>query len=457
MKNNPAALIAEIKAGQGPQLLLLFGDDLKVQEVCKSILDAVVPPDQRGFNFERFDGRTAEWDRIEASLMTPPFFPGRKLVWIEDAPYFISREQRGELSEKILQLWGEGKKQEAGKLLMDLLAVEGWVQEQWDELQFASSGPLAELLEIESREARDEAEALLAYCKSAGMGLSQQRASGRNRLAALFDQGLPEWDFLLLTAVQVDRRTRLYKRLEELEAVLYLGLERDRGGRVNRETLLEFISQRLRQAGKSLEPQARGTILNRCGGELRALQQEIEKLILFVGDRPSVGARDVETIFADQAEGWIFDLTRAIADRDPVMALAQLARLMAQGEHPLKLLGTIAAEARRLLSARQLIDTELHGVWKPGMTYPQFQQQVLKQGTPLLTQNPYGDYMCFQRAGHFSLSELRAYMEAIHNADFRLKSSASQPRLVMERLILGVCLGSAKKTVSAGLRARIRN
>ena len=455
MKRNWPALITDIKAAKGPRLLLLFGDDLQVELACKSVLDAVVPEDQRGFNFERFDGRAVAWDRIEAALMTPPFFPGKKLVWVENTTYFISREQKSEMGEKILQFWGEGKKEEAGKLLMDLLVVENWTPEQWDQLQSASSGPFAELLETDGRESRDEAEALLAYCKNAGMGISQQRGSGGNRLAELLDQGLPEWDFLLLTAVQVDRRTRLYKRFEQLDAAFYVGLERDSGGKIDRETLLEFIGQWLRQTGKSLEPRAREMILNRCSDELRSTKQEFEKLILFVGDRPSIGAQDVETIFADRAEGWIFDLTRAIADRDAATALSQLARLMAQGEHPLKLLGTIAAEARRLLSARQLIDAELRGIWKRGMTYQQFQQQVLRQGAPLLTRSPYADYMCFQRADHFSLSELRAYMEGIHEADFRLKSSGSQPRLVMERLILGMCLGSAKKTFTARFRAGI--
>ena len=442
MKRDLAAVMTDIKTGKGPRLLLLFGDDLQVQEAGKTLLDLLVPESQRGFNLERFDGRTAGWDRVEASLMTPPFFPGKKLVWVENATYFISGEQRGELGEKVLQLWGEGKKDEASKLLVDLLVVEGWTQDQWEELQTSSLGPLAELLDIDGREMREEAEALLSYCKGKRMELSQHRDSEGNRLAELLDQGLPEWDFLLLTAVQVDRRMRLYRRLEELEAVLYLGLERDRAGKVSRENLLDFINQRLRHAGKNLEFQAREMILIRSSDDLGALRQELEKLTLFVGDRPVIGARDVEMIFADRGEGWIFDLTRAIADRDAVTALSQLARLMAQGEHPLKLLGTIAAEARRLLSARQLIETELRGLWKRGMTYQQFQQQVLKQGTPLLTRNPYADYMCFQRADQFSLSDLRGYMDSIYDTDFRLKTSGSNPRLVMETLILGMCLGA---------------
>jgi DNA polymerase III delta subunit len=78
------------------------------------------------------------------------------------------------------------------------------------------------------------------------------------------------------------------------------------------------------------------------------------------------------------------------------------------------------------------------------MTYPQFQQYVLKDGAPRLTRNPYADYMCFQRAARFSLSELSAYMDGLFEADLRLKSSGSQPRLVIEKLICGMCLGSRR-------------
>src|SRR5438046_4742818 len=126
MKRDLAAVMTEIKTGKGPRLLLLFGDDLQVQEAGKTLLDLLVPESQRGFNLERFDGRTAGWDRVEASLMTPPFFPGKKLVWVENATYFICGEQRGELSEKVLQLWGEGKKVEERKNDVVLMFMEGW-------------------------------------------------------------------------------------------------------------------------------------------------------------------------------------------------------------------------------------------------------------------------------------------------------------------------------------------
>ncbi|HVR16884.1 MAG TPA: hypothetical protein VMS25_11045, partial [Candidatus Limnocylindrales bacterium] len=164
----------------------------------------------------------------------------------------------------------------------------------------------------------------------------------------------------------------------------------------------------------------------------------------FVGERPTIRVEDVEAVVADHGEGWIFDLTRALGERNAATALSQLARLLAQGEPALKILGTIASETRRLLAARQLQTTELAKVWKRGMSYQQFQQTVLKQGSPLITRNPYADYMCFQRAERFSLGELRSHMEQLFAADYRLKSSSNQPRLVLERLILGMCLGARK-------------
>ena len=455
MKRNLDQIVADIKENRGPQLLLLFGDDLQVQEACKTLLDNLVPENQRGFNLERFDGRSTPWDQIEVSLNTPPLFPGKKAVWVENVTYFISREQKGELGEKIRQAWSEGKKDEAVRLLQDLLAVEGWTQEQLEQAQStSSSGPLNELLEVDGPEASADVQALLAHSRSQRMDLSRRRGAEEQRLGEMLDHGLPPWDFLLMTAVQADRRTRLYKRLEDMGAVLQLVIERDRSGRINRESLALFVNQRLREVGKTIDPRAREMILLRAGDELLGLQQELEKLFLYVGDQPTIRSQDVDAIFADQGDGWVFDLTRCIAERNAVAALAHLARLLAQGEHPLKLLGTIAAEIRRLLAARQLIDGEVRGQWKRGLTYQQFQQNVLRQGAPILTRNPYADYMCFQRADQFSLGELRACLIRSYETDLRLKSTGNNPRLVMEKLILDMCLGSRKE--NRPIRSRIR-
>jgi DNA polymerase III subunit delta len=449
MKGDPANVISELKKVNGARCLLLFGDDLRVQETCRTVINFLVPEEARGFNLERFDGRVTPWERVQAALMTPPLLPGTKVVWIETAPYFITREQRGELGERVLQLWTDGKHEEASKLLIDLLVVEGWSQQEWERLVPGAPRELAKLLNAETEE---EVEKLLAYCKNQKVDLNGRRSVESHGLEQILQEGLPPWAFLLLSAVQVDRRMRLYKRLDELRAVFHLALERERDGKLSRETLLEFIDQQMRDAGKTAEIQVRESIMRRSASDLRGLKQELEKLFLYAGERSALRAQDVADIVTDNGAGWVFDLTRAIGERNANAALSQLVRLIAAGEHPLKLLGALASEARRLLAARQLLDGELRGRWRSGMSYPQFQQRVLASGVAhQLTRNSYADYMCLLRAERLSMPELCSFMKAIHDADSRLKSSANQPRLIMERLVLTICLGQ-RTTPARGRR-----
>ncbi|HET8563961.1 MAG TPA: hypothetical protein VFM35_08835, partial [Candidatus Binatia bacterium] len=280
MKRDLNIVVSNIQSAKGPSLLLLFGDDFQVQLARNRILETLVPTSHREFNLERFDGRLTPWHQIEAALMTPPFFPGKKAVWVENAPYFLSREQKSELSEKVLQLWQDGSKDEAAKLLLDLLVLEGWTQEQWEQLQFSSStAALVELFEGQSREARDEVEGLLAHCKSKGIEINQRRGATGHRLFELIEAGLPPWGFLLLTALQVDRRSRLYREFEGMGAVLDLGVERDRSGRVSRDTLAEFLTEFLRRHEKRIAPEAKEMILLRASEELWAVHHELEKLL----------------------------------------------------------------------------------------------------------------------------------------------------------------------------------
>jgi DNA polymerase III subunit delta len=452
MKGNFDTFLTDVQKGDGPASVLLFGDDLEVQSACKSLIDVVVPPDQREFNLERFDGRSALWDQIESSLLTPPFLPGKKLVWIENAPYFFSRENKTELGKRIIQLWRDDKKDDAGKLLVDLIALEGWSQKQWEQLEPSRDTAVFELLQAKDQDDREATDALVAYCKSRGLELKEARESEENAIRKLLNGGLPSWDFLLLTTSQVDRRTRLYKQFEENGAIFFLGLERDRYGKISRDKLREFIDRQLSLSKKRVEPQARELILLRAGDDVRTLQQELDKLLLYIGDDTVIRADNVETIFADQSEGWIFDLTRFIAARNATAALCQLNRLIAQGDHPLKLLSTLAAEVRKLLSARQILDSDLRGRWKPGMNYKQFEHAIVDPGATLLTRSPYADYLCFQRAETFSFAELLSYLHSIHDTDLRLKSSGANPKLVMERLIFQMCLGAPAAPSDAGRR-----
>ena len=439
VKRNLESLLADIRQKKGPALFLLHGDDFQVHAAAQALLDALVPAENRSFNLERFDGRSASWDQIEAALMTPPFFPGAKLVWVENAPYFASPESKDEIGEKTLKLLGEGRRDEAARVLLERLRLEGWTQERWARVEPRNSAhEIAGLLGDAGKETLREIEALLDFCREQGLTLKQPGGSEADRLAALADQGLPPWGALLVTTAQVDRRMRQYKKFAEKGNVLDLAVERDKTGKLSREVLAQWLDRGVREGGKKIDARAREMVLARAGTDLRAFQQEMVKLLLYVGQEPGITAKDVDAIFLDQGEGWIFDLTNALAARDSVAALNQLSRLMAQGDHPLKLLGPIAGKVRQLLQAREVIDGERRR-WSKGMSYEQFQRSVLQDSTVSLPGHPWAAYLSFKSAENFAAAELARYLKLIYQADIRLKSSGNSPRIVMERLILEMC------------------
>ena len=103
---------------------------------------------------------------------------------------------------KKLSSFGGTEKEDAAKLLIDLLVVDGWTQDRWDNSAGAASKELLALVESDSADSREDAEALLTYCRSREINLNQRKGSEANRLVTLLEHGLPEWSFLLLTAVQ---------------------------------------------------------------------------------------------------------------------------------------------------------------------------------------------------------------------------------------------------------------
>lgn len=269
---------------------------------------------------------------------------------------------------------------------------------------------------------------------------AKPKAEEPDRIAQLLERGLPRGArLLLLLAPQVDKRGRAYKQLSRGGCALDLSVERDRSGRIRRESLAAFLDQHLRRARKHIERDAREMVLSRCGNELWIVHQEIEKLILYAGDADTVVAADVEEIFTDQSESWVFDLTDALAQRDALRALSFLRRLMAGGEYPLMMLGAIASHVRRLLSARQLLDHELAAVWRRHMSYAEFQKQVPPDTEGLPTKSPYANYLTLQRAEKFTLPEIRTFLRLLQDTDARLKSSGHQPQAAMERLVLEMC------------------
>ncbi len=118
---------------------------------------------------------------------------------------------------------------------------------------------------------------------------------------------------------------------------------------VRREALSPWIDARMRSRGLKPEPETIELLAERVEGNLLAAAQEIDKLVLLVGDRP-LDIATLEDCVADDARYDVFRLTDAAFSGDLGRALHIVDGLRAEGEELFALLGWVVNQLRQVIA-----------------------------------------------------------------------------------------------------------
>lgn len=269
-------------------------------------------------------------------------------------------------------------------------------------------------------------------------------------------QGLWEDVVLLFTvAGKVDKRLRLYRLVERQGVVMEFPALR------GEEEVEEFVRLKLRREHKDIEPQALHELMVRTGTSAQALTSEIQKLVTYLGERPTITHQDVVALVAPTAELSVFDLVDAVAEGKTTAALEQLNGLLAQRASPFLILGMLIRQFRLLLQARYALDHNLLAA-RPWQLDPRSFSQALRrrQGEQRLLERvqaataevfPQGDkinlwkqhyyvlWKVFSQAEAFTPEQLTAALKRLLQADLSLKTSYLPPEAVLELLVIDLC------------------
>jgi DNA polymerase-3 subunit delta len=424
---------------------LFVGDPFQTVSAARRLIDVLVPAERRGLNLESYDGRTASIAPILDSLRTPALFRGTKVVWLREPTLFLSGEKRGDVTEALLEAWGEERRDEAAEKLLVLASLAGWTQEQLDSTDFASlaQSAIADFFgaTLNAKE-REAVAAVHAHSREQNLAVSAFRDES-GLLEDFLSGGLPPGNILVFTASTVDRRKRIFKKVKEAGEVVELTVERERSGALTAESAGALIDQVFGEQGKKIAPAARRLVLQRAGRDPGLLTIELEKLCLYAGERATIDEKDVEASFRDLAESWIFDFTRALAQRQAVSALTLLRSLFEQGDHPLRLLALIARELRMLLLAKDCLAT-LAGSWTRQTQFAVFRDRLFPRLSEEERQafggvHPFVVYLALQNASGVATAALQRALLRLQELDVKFKSSGSDPRLLLEAFVLDIC------------------
>jgi DNA polymerase-3 subunit delta len=175
-----------------------------------------------------------------------------------------------------------------------------------------------------------------------------------------------------------------------------------------------------------LDADAARELVDSLGGDMMMVANELEKLVLFVGDKQRITLGDVETMVLAAKQRSFYELTDAISARDRSRALMVLDAILNTGDGDEAAIGHLYMLSRTfrqmlVIFERNVRDTR--ALW-----------QALWQGFRL---PPFAAEDVIRQARRYkSKRELTSAIRKIARADLALRSNPVSKRLILENLVL---------------------
>jgi len=251
----------------------------------------------------------------------------------------------------------------------------------------------------------------------------------------------------LLSAIEVDKRRSFYKSLaKRAEIQVFDKLDSSRGGWEVEAT--EIVQARAKKRKLQFEESALELFVLLTGGDTREIENELEKIDLYLGKERKINVELVRELVPLTREGVIFDLSNALAERDLERALELVRQLLDQGESAIGiLLVAILPTVRNLLLAKDLM--ERHRISRPHAPFPFISavNRLPADATAHLPRKKDGTVNAFalgiaaQNAHRFQTDQLIAGMQACLAANLQLVTTQLDHELVLTEVVVKI-LGS---------------
>ncbi len=261
---------------------------------------------------------------------------------------------------------------------------------------------------------------------------------------------------LLISAAKLDKRKTFYKTIEKIGTVeTYAGLsvdDRDWAGQAESIALRQF-----KALGKAISDEALSELVARVGPNVRQLNNEVEKLALYAGDRLEIGADDVTAVATRNKQARAFALGDALGDRD----LPRLLRCLDDELWDMKfdsqkseigLLYGLISKVRAMIFLKEMLR---EGWLKAEGDYHRFKAQLErvpasawpadKRFSPL-AMNPYVLFKALPQTRHYSLAELIRAMDILLEGNQQLIFSSQDEAMVLQRTLVQIVIGAGESS-----------
>lgn len=171
----------------------------------------------------------------------------------------------------------------------------------------------------------------------------------KNKCEELADymKELPDYMVLVFAESEVDKRSRMYKTVKSAGRAVEFA-------RQDEKMLMRWAAGVLAKEGKKITQRDMELLLAKTGTDMGNLRMELEKLITYTWGREVVTSGDIEEVCTTQTQNKIFDMVRAVTEKNQKKALDLYYDLLTLKEPPMRILFLLAKQYRQMFLAKQL-------------------------------------------------------------------------------------------------------
>ena len=216
-----------------------------------------------------------------------------------------------------------------------------------------------------------------------------------------------------------DRYQRIRETLGQFCGIVELS-------RVEEGEAVRWLSDYCTTREVKIDADAARELVDALGGDMMMISSELEKLMLYVGEKKRITLGDVETMVLAAKQRSLYELTDAISAKDRVRALEMLDAILSSGEGEDAAIGhlyMLAKTFRQMLviTERNVRDTRMlwAALWQGFRVPPFAAEDIIKQARR-----------------YKSKRELTRAIRLVAKTDLALRSNPPSKRMMLEKLVL---------------------
>ena len=196
--------------------------------------------------------------------------------------------------------------------------------------------------------------------------------------------------------------------------------------RVEEGDAVRWITDYCTGRGVKIDADGARELVDALGGDMMMISNELEKLILYVGEKRRVTLGDVETMVLAAKQRSLYELTDAISSKDRVRALEVLDAILLSGEGEEAAIGHIYMLAKTFRQMLVILERNVRdqrmlwaALWQGFRVPPFAADDIIKQARRYKNRR-----------------ELTRAIRLVAKADLALRSNPVSKRVVLERLVI---------------------